>query len=89
LCGGSAAGAEVERPGSSRGGCQGTGVLGHVDQGPWALHTGSPTFGHHDIEGAHAVVRPQQARINSSVPQQGSEGEPQGLGRWRHAVSHR
>jgi len=61
LCGGSAAGAEVERSGSGRCGCQGTGFLGHVDQGSGTLHPRSPTFGHHDIKGAHAVVRPQQA----------------------------
>jgi len=88
LCG-PAAGAEVERSGS--GWCSGPGksFLGHFDPGTGALHTGSPTFSHHDIESSHAVVWPKQTRIDRHVPQQGIEDEPQGLSRRRHAVAHR
>lgn len=86
------AGAETERPGCGRRGGQGKSVPGHADQGSGTIHARTPTFRHHDIQGAHAAVRPEQTGIDRRVPEQGAAGQPQRLGRRRrrrHAVAHR
>lgn len=82
-------GTEIERPGRGLCGGQGESVLGHAHPGPGTLHGRTPTFRHHDIQGTHAAVRSEQTRVDRRVSQQRPTGEPQGLGRRCHAVTHR